>query len=240
VNTAQRPVTAVPLWIIGLLAASLSVQIAWKAQIRPDSPSAEDLPAAPRLETLRMAALGEPATLARLAMLYLQSFDYHGTNSLPYRKLDYARLTDWLAVIQALDPRSEYPLFLSARVYAEVSDPARQRKMLDFVFAEFQLDPNRRWPAAAQAALVAKHRLKDMALALKYARGIERLTTAENVPLWAKQMEIFILEDMNEIDAARIMLGGLLASGRVNDPSEKRFLEQRLEEMEKRKARKSP
>lgn len=189
---------------------------------------------APRLETLQVASLGEPATLARLAMLYLQSFDYHGTNALPYRKLDYSRLIGWLGAIQALDPLSEYPLFSAARVYAEVPDRGRQRMMLEFVYSEFLLDPNRRWPAAAHAALVAKHELKDLRLALKYARGIERLTTTADVPLWAKQMEIFILEDMNEIDAARIMLGGLLTSGRIRDPAEKRFLEHRLKEMEHR------
>ena len=172
-------------------------------------------------------------------MLYLQSFDYHGTNSLPYRKLDYERLTQWLRVIQALDPVSKYPLFSAARIYAEVADPERQRKMLEFVFAEFQIDPNRRWPAAAHAALVAKHRLKDMTLALKYARGIERLTSGD-IPLWAKQMEIFILEDMNEFDAARIMLGGLITSGRITDPAEKQFLARRLEEMGKRISPKSP
>jgi hypothetical protein len=54
------------------------------------------------------------------------------------------------------------------------------------------------------------------------------------VPLWAKQMEIFILEDMNELDAARALIGGLLERGEIHDPNELRFLQQRLEELEKR------
>jgi len=54
------------------------------------------------------------------------------------------------------------------------------------------------------------------------------------VPLWARQMEIFILEDMNELEAARIMLGGLLERGDIRDPNELRFLRHRLEELEKR------
>ena len=167
-------------------------------------------------------------------MLYLQAFDYHGTNSLPYRKLDYLRLTGWLGSILALDPRSEYPLFIAARIYAEIPDPRRQRIMLEFIYAQFLLDPNRRWPWAAHAALVAKHQLKDLVLARKYAQGIDRLTTASDVPLWAKQMEIFILEDMNELEAARIMLGGLLESGRIADPGERRFLADRLKGLEER------
>jgi hypothetical protein len=47
-------------------------------------------------------------------------------------------------------------------------------------------------------------------------------------------MEIFILEDMDELEAARIMLGGLLASGKVTDPAELSFLKQRLQELERR------
>ena len=232
-SAIQRPLTAVPRWVLLFFVAFLAVQTVWKAQIRPGSPRAEDLPTAPRPGTLKIASLGEPATLARLAMLYLQSYDYSSTNALPYRRLDYARLIDWLGSIQDLDPLSEYPLFSAARVYAEVPDPGRQRMMLEFVYTKFLEDPNRRWPAAAQAAIVAKHKLKDLPLALKYARGIERLTTTADVPLWAKQMEIFILEDMNELEAVRIMIGGLLASGRIKDLAERIFLEKRLTALEK-------
>ena len=47
-------------------------------------------------------------------------------------------------------------------------------------------------------------------------------------------MEIFILEGMNELAAAKVMLGGLLATGRIRDPEERRFLEGRLAEIEQR------
>ena len=50
-------------------------------------------------------------------------------------------------------------------------------------------------------------------------------------------MEIFILEDMNELEAAKVMLGGLLATGQIRDPDELRFLQGRLAEIEKRLAR---
>ena len=83
-------------------------------------------------------------------------------------------------------------------------------------------------------SLIAKHRLGDLPLALRYARAIDRQARDPRAPLWAKQMEVFILEDMNELEAARIMLGGLLATGRIRDPVERRFLQQRLEELEQR------
>ena len=41
---------------------------------------------------------------------------------------------------------------------------------------------------------------------------------------------------MNELEAAKIMLGGLLARGDIHDPNELRFLKQKLEALEKRLA----
>jgi hypothetical protein len=223
----------VPFWVCALLAMSLGLQIASQLT-RPATLHREDLPPPPRSQALRLASFAETEAAARLAMLYLQSFDFGGGNAVPYQKLDYGRLVGWLEAILELDPRSDYPLFSAARIYAEIPDPARSRRVLEFVYRQFFDDPNRRWPWLAHAALVAKHRLGDLPLALRYAQAVERHTTDPRVPLWAKQMEIFILEDMNELDAARIMIGGLLQSGRIRDPAELRFLKQRLEELEAR------
>jgi hypothetical protein len=53
-------------------------------------------------------------------------------------------------------------------------------------------------------------------------------------------MEVFILEDMNELQAAKVMLGGLLATGRIRDVEERRFLQGRLEEIERRLEKRKP
>ncbi|MGH8724035.1 MAG: hypothetical protein ACREU1_04195, partial [Burkholderiales bacterium] len=171
---------------------------------------------------LRLASFGEHEAAARLAMVYIQS----------YRGHDAARLIGWLRTALETDPRSQYPLFLAARVYAENADAQRTRRVLEFVHQEFLRDPDRRWPWLAHAALLAKHRLKDLPLARRYAQAIERRATAPGVPLWARQMEIFILADMNELEAARIMIASLLESGAIHDPAELRFLKERLEELE--------
>jgi hypothetical protein len=231
---AERSLSSVPSWILVLLTATLAAHISWRAAGKANAPLAEDLPPPPSERALRLASLGEPAALARLAMVWLLAFDSRGDNALPYRSLDYGRLIGWLSAILALDPRSELPLFAASRIYAENPDPARMRAMLEFIHGEFGRDPNRRWPALAHAALLAKHHLHDLPLALRYAGALESRVTDPSVPVWAKQMRIFVLEDMNELEAARVVLGGLLASGRIQDPQERRFLEGRLEELQKR------
>jgi hypothetical protein len=231
---SERPLSKVPGGILWFLALALSAQLGWQLARHATAPPATDLSPAASIQALRLASMGEPAALARLAMVWLQAFDSRGDNAIPYRNLDYARLAGWLHAIQATDPRSEYPLFAASRVYAENPDPAKLRRMLDFIFQEFAADPNRRWPALAHAALLAKHRLQDLPLARRYAAAIQRQVTDDSVPLWARQMEIFVLEDMDELEAAKVMLGGLLASGRIRDPEERRFLESRLKDLEKR------
>lgn len=230
----ERPLASLPAWLWLALAAALALQVGWRTLEPMATPRELDLPAPPSTAALRVASFGEAEATARVTMLYLQAFDYGAGNLAPYRKLDYLRLVDWLHNILELDPRSQYPLFAAARVYAETADETRARLMLEFIYREFFVDPDRRWPWLAHAALLAKHRLKNLALARRYAQAIDRYTRASDVPLWAKHMEIFILEDMNELEAARIMLGGLLASGTIDDPAEVRFLAEKLKALEAR------
>jgi len=234
----ERPLRQLPAGLWLALALALAAQLAWRTHEASPRVREAELPPAPSAAALRLASFGEPEATARLAMLYLQAFDYGGANPTPYRRLDYGRLIDWLAAILELDPRSDYPLFAAARVYAENPDPAKSRLALEFIYREFFADPDRRWAALAHAALLAKHRLHDLPLAQRYAAAIQRNARSSAVPLWARQMEVFILEDMNELEAARIMLGGMLASGAIRDPDEARFLRQKLDELERRAARK--
>ena len=191
---------------------------------------AEALDAPPAVSTLRIASLGEPVALAQLTTLYLQAFDNQPGISIPFRELDYRRVIEWLTAILGLDPLGQYPLIMASQLYAQVPDQARTRLMFNFVYEQFLIDPNRRWRWLAHAALAARHRLNDQALALHYAREIARL--APEAPGWARQMHIFVLEDMGEIESAKILLGALLSSGEVRDEHELHFLADRLQALE--------
>ncbi len=235
-----RSLSQVPRVVLVIFAAALSTQVGWKALSPPPIAEARDLEPAPGIGALRLASLGDPIAAAKILMLYLQAFDYQSGSRIPYRELDYARLEDWLSRVLELDPTGQYPLFAASRLYAEVPVESKQRRMLEFVYARFFADPDRRWPWLAHAASIAKYRLKDLALARRYAAAIQRYATGKDVPLWARQMEIFILEDMGELEAARIMIGGYVNSGAVHDVGELRFLEDRLKALEEREKAAKP
>jgi len=220
---------AVPRGVIAALVTALALQIGMQwLQPKPVA-RAEALEAPPTVEAFRLASFGEPVALAELTTLYLQAFDNQPGISVPFRELDYRRVIQWLGAIIDLDPIGQYPLLLASQVYLQVPDPERQRLMSEFVHAQFLRAPNERWRWLAHVSIMAKHRLHDDALALRYAADITKL--APWAPPWARQMQIFILEDIGEIEAARIMLGGLLVAGQVTDEHEFRFLTERLEEL---------
>jgi hypothetical protein len=216
--------------VLALLVAAFCMQLTWQAlQPRP-SARAEALGAPPAPALVRLLALGEPIAAAQLLTLYLQAFDNQPGVSIPFLELDYTRVIAWLATILELDPVGQYPLLMASQIYSQVPDAAKQRQMCEFVRDQFDRDPDQRWRWLAHCAIMAKHRLGDARLALSYAEAIaQRAKRASN---WARQMRIFILEDLGELEAAKVLLGGLLASGEVTEPKEIHFLMERLKELE--------
>jgi hypothetical protein len=230
-----RPLRSVPWRVWGLLWFALGGQVWW--QSNPGQAPAQEmtqLPAPPGSGVLRIASLGEPAAMAKLLMLWLQSFDLQAGRAVAYRQLNYHYLAGWLETILLLDDKSQYPLLMASRVYAEVPDPPRQRYMLEFVYQQYLRDPARRWQWLAHASVLARHRLQDYPLALKYARALSSRATPD-MPAWTLDMPAFVLEKMGELEQARIVIGGLLSGGKISDPNEIRFLEEKLAELENKR-----
>ena len=228
--TDERTLHAVPPAVCIMLALAFSLQLLWHGLQPSPTAHAESLPAAPDTISLRAASFGEPIAAAQILVLYLQAFDNQPGISIPFLDLDYDRVTGWLAAALQLDPHSGYPLMMASQLYGQVPDVRKQRAMCEFVHAQFFIAPDEHWRWLAHCAIMAKHRLKDQALALRYATDITR--NASKASGWARQMRIFILEDMGETESARVLLGGLLATGEINDPSEVNFLTERLQALE--------
>jgi len=233
----DRPLRDVPLAVRVLLILTLALQLFWHSQQDPVAAKADDLPAPMSARTYVMSSFGEPIAVSKVLNLWLQAFDNQPGVSIPFRELDYARLTKWLDVILELDPDGRYPMLVAARVYGSVQDPARQRLMMDYIFYKFKEDPNKHWRWLAHAVITAKHELKDMDLALKYASALAEQATGPGVPYWARDMRIIVLEDMGEVEAAKIMVGALIDSGEITDPYELNFLTEKIRILEEKSSK---
>ncbi|NNE38620.1 MAG: hypothetical protein HKN08_09985, partial [Gammaproteobacteria bacterium] len=156
----ERPVSVVPKPILVLLAVSIVAQVLFHAstvrlQIREDL-----LPDAPSLETLNILSLGDNIGLSKIIMLWLQGFDHQPGISIPFSRLDYDSLINWLDRVIQLDQHSDYALLSASRIYSEVPDSEKQRKILKFVHEKFLENPDKRWVWMAHAVYVARHRIE--------------------------------------------------------------------------------
>lgn len=232
-NIMRQAVKDVPSCrITALLISALLCQIYWSLAHPLTSTGIATLPEPPQQTTAQLMGLGDNIAIAKILMIWLQTLDHQAGVSVPFRMLDYAHIIRWLERILTLDPKGQYPLLAASHIYSVVADDKKKRQMLDFIYQQFTIDPNRRWPSMFHAVYIAKYKLKDYKLALKFAHAVAIQVTAKDVPHWVKQMEIYVLEDMGEIESAKILIGGLLASGKINDPRELQLLKDRLHRLE--------
>ncbi len=224
----ERSIDQVPKAVVLLLLVGLGLQVTWH-YLRPSpAASASALAHAPPADVLRVASLGDEVALSKYLNLWLQMYDNQPGISISFSELDYSRVISWLQASLDMDPRGQYPLLAAVRLYGEVPDRNRQQQMLEFTYEKFMEAPNERWPWLAHAVVIARHRVENLELALKYANALADNATGPQVPHWAQQMSIFVLEDMGETEAARVLIGGLLDSGQITDPHEFSFLSERL------------
>lgn len=172
---------------------------------------------APGHQWLTLASLGEQSGMGRGLALYTQSFDIQAGKAMSIARLDLKATRDWLATAGELAPTSAYPGFLASRIYASVASPTQSRLLLDWVAGHYSKSPATQWPWLAHAVYLAKHVLGDTKLALEYAHQLRVGAGDAPVPQWARDLEVFLLLDLNELEAARTLLGGLIASGQIRD-----------------------
>jgi hypothetical protein len=233
----DRPVRDVPRTIVILLIVTLGLQLLWHSFQDPVVARAEDLPAPLSTRTYVMSSFGEPIAAAKFLNLWLQAFDNQPGISISFHQLDYPRLTLWLDTILELDPLGHYPMLVAARVYGSVKNPEKQRIMMDYIFFKFNEDPDKYWRWLAHAVITAKHELKDLKLALKYANALAE-KTGPSVPYWAKDMKIIVLEDMGEVEAAKGLVKALIDSNEITDQYEMNFLIKKIAVLEEKSLKK--
>jgi hypothetical protein len=233
----QRHLNSVPISITLLFICSLLLQINFQLFNLKRDYQFKSLPKVSSQNVLNLQRFGDNVAAAHLWTLWLQSYSSQNGQYTSNNNIDYKDLIDWLNAILAQDANTQYPLFLASYQYILVKHPQKQKQMLEFIHQQFYLDPKQRWRWLAQAAVTAKYRLQDMALALKYAEILNIYAPIiPDMPDWAKEMQIFVLEDMGELAQARLLIGGLLTNGLITDPDEIAFLNEKLQALEQAQA----
>ena len=229
----EKPVKNVPILITFIVSLALISQLLWHGFSDSHSQvSRQRLYNPPSDPIAKLLGIGDAILISKILMLWLQAFDNQPSMSIPFNELDYQLVIKWMERSLSLDPNAKYPLLLASRVYSQVPNKNKTKQMLAFVYQQFLKDPETRWPAMAHIVYVARHKLKDLHLALHYAHAMNTHIKRQDIPPWVRQMELYVLEDMSDIEAARTLINILLTSAAITDSKELQFLQNRLKTLE--------
>jgi hypothetical protein len=226
---AERPVLSLPAPLLLAFLALMGIQIWYHHvnQLRFETsynPLGQPFDAA----TYRSISMGSEQLFGYLLAIRLQLHDSQAGKHFVYSQIDYGTLIDWLDQITLVSPGTEYPMLLASRIYTTTRDEPRLRLILGFIERRFDDDPQSHWRRLVEASLIAKHKLKDMDLALRLAAKVSAQPAYVKIPNWARDFQFLLLAELNELESAIAIIEALLQTEAVKDPDEKRFLQGKL------------
>ena len=213
----------IPKGALAAVLITLGLQAAFWWQTRDLQAGWEGVPPAPSSQVARALALGDGQFLYRAATFVLQNMGDEGGGVTPLKDYDYQRLGQGFSLLDRFDQKSEFLPVLVGYYFSQSQNPEDVRVVISFLAHIAIRDPVRNWRWMAHAIYLARHRVKDMNLALSLAYRMAAFKSPE-IPVWAQQMPAFVLADVGEKEAARDLMEAILDSQRDLDPSEKQFM----------------
>ncbi|TAN44569.1 MAG: hypothetical protein EPN26_16710 [Rhodospirillales bacterium] len=193
------------------LLALMGVQLGVWNWGRTLSGQEEIVPAPPPPQVFTIMALGDAQYLFRVMALQLQNFGDSGGKVTPLAEYDYQRLGGWFRALDDLDPVSDYVAVTAAQYYGMTPKRADVVHVVAYLREHARKDPARNWRWLAHAVYLARHRMKDNALALEVAQELAALPVPD-LPAWTKAMPAYALADLGEREAAVALLSAILAT----------------------------
>ncbi len=219
----EGQLSRVPFRVFALVAVTLAMQIGFWSQNHSVRLPVSNVDPAPPETLARIIGLGDPQFYYRAGGMWLQNMGERGNDVLPLQQLNYDRLSQWFDLLLAMDDRANYVPMLAGFYYGYTPDPEQARKVALFLRRAALKHPELHWRWLAHAVYLARHRVKDMDLALEMANQLAALPVPD-MPIWTRQMNAFILAKVGDREAARDILEALLASDTRIDPAERRFI----------------
>lgn len=216
-----RPAVSTPFFLLILM---LAAQISLAAFLHHVRPPSSVLPRLLPAHILRFFSFGDEQLTFRSLGLVLQNAGDSGGRFTPLKDYDYALLADWFARLDQLDMQADYIPALAAYYYALTPKTEDIRHIVTYLSRHAMRDPAEKWRWLVQAVMLARYRVKDQAWALRLAQDIRHLPP-QTVPLWTRQLEAFVLDDLGQSEAAAMVMRVLLHTEESRiPPQEKAFM----------------
>lgn len=170
------------------------------------------VPPAPTGQGALMMSLGDAELSYRSLALTLQSLGDLGVDTTRLKDYDYPELGRWFRLLSGLDPVSDHVPTLAAYYFGATRVPKDVAVVVDYLRVVGSVPAGEKWRWLAHAVYLAQHRMFDLSLALKMAYELARMPNSDTFPQWARQMPAFVLAKKGEKEAAREMMGNMIAT----------------------------
>lgn len=150
-------------------------------------------------------AFGDEQLYFRAQVLNLQFMGDSWGRSTPLKDYDYKLVYRWLSFLDQFDPESNFLPSTAAYYYSKTQRPSDVAYLLDYLEERSFKNPEYNWWWLSQSIYLANSILGDKERAIKIA-AVLRSVQKDDLPIWARQMEAFLREDLGEKEqAASIM-----------------------------------
>jgi hypothetical protein len=139
----------------------------------------------------------------QLGLTVQMSGDTFG-RSTPLKDYDYPKLEKWFKFLDTLDNKSELMPSAAAYYFSRSQHPQDVKYVLNYLEDRSFKDPEYNWWWLSQAIYLANDVLKDKQRAIKIAHVLHEVKG--DIPIWARQMEAFLQEDIGDKKAAKAIM----------------------------------
>jgi hypothetical protein len=176
---------------------------AWHA--RNVDPKRDYLAPPPSRTEWAALSFGDEQFLYRVFALDVQDAGDTGGRIVPVKNYDFARVIGWFDTLAEMDPRSDFAIGMAGGFFGLSQNVRDVEPIVRFMLRDTDANPPQRWRFLFDAIYLARHRLKNNALALEVAYKLAGYDFPGLDP-WATLMPAFILEDEHRYGEARAVV----------------------------------
>lgn len=208
--------------------------------IRPDLTIT---PTPPGKHLLKLFSMGDDIFVYRHFGYKIQmAGDDYGTTT-PLRDYSYDKLQKWFLLLNEFDNKSEFIPSLAGLYFSNSQNPMDNTYIVDYLLEFVKINPSKNWRWATTSLYLANTKLHDKER-IKIATELLLNANSNDVPLWARSLGIFIMEDKDICQSVKflsqiskeeltdILNDKLVASGGEKNPFQK-LIVKRLDEIKK-------
>jgi hypothetical protein len=150
--------------------------------------------------------LGDTQFAYRSLGLMIQNLGDTGGRTTNFEEYDYTALGEWFRLMDTLDASANFIPFLAAYYFGSVETPAKAAVIVDYLAEQGRKAGSQKWRWLARASFLARFAEKNQDKALTLARELAAMYPKVQLPFWARQMPVFILEERGQKEAALAMV----------------------------------